>query len=382
MSEAQIVCPVCNATDSTKLYPDYRGRCVSSQMSYYEDIELDNRCCKTCGLIFNAKGFRNKEDEFFSCVDEQRKPQLLSFAKGVKTTHHRAMEIFERLTDIKESGTMLDFGAGPGSFLSIFQERYPKWELSGIEPREDFPNLIKNVRLKNAYNQPYYDVELDQQYDMVAVMNVLEHLPDPMHAMRWIHASLKPGGKVLMRNPNFMALPGDLFCPDHLNKMTMVHAGQMAEYTGFEILGSDDSTSIFYFILKKHEQPLRGLPDCYEENLANARKAENIARSTVQAVGEAVSSALDKNKKAAVFGIAPIGSMAHLILDCKESIACFVDENQKVWGRNIDGLPVVGPDRMAEFGVSDLALAISPLYWETVADKMADFDVQVHIPRL
>jgi len=375
------ICPVCETNKSDALYPRYQGRCISSQMHYYDEIVLDNRCCTNCGLIFNAQGFRNREEHFFEL---ERKPQVISFGENNKTTQERGMDIFESLLDIPDSGEILDFGAGRGTFLSVFKERYPRWRLSAIEPQRDYYELVNNIEITHGFNQSYDKVKTDKEFDMLVVMNVLEHLPNPLHAMKWIADHVKVGGMVLMRHPDFEKLPGDLFCPDHLNKMTLPHTRQMAEHVGLEVLGVDTSTSIFYLVMCKREKRLRGLPNCYELTVLIARRAEHVARQTIAAVGEAASAARARGSKAkaAVFGTSPIGSMAHLLLDCKDDIACFVDENQNTWGREIDGLAVVGPDRMAEYGVTDLALAISPLYWKAVAAKMAAFEATVHVPRI
>jgi hypothetical protein len=211
-------------------------------------------------------------------------------------------------------------------------------------------------------------------------MSVLEHLPDPLHALRWVWDRLKPDGKLLMRHPNFGKLPGDLFCADHISKMTVPHTRMMAESAGFKVLAENTGSVLFYFVLQKNGSGGHELRGCFEENLAIARGAESVAEATIQSVQDAVRSAGQKGRKAAVFGTAPIGSMAHLLLDCKQDIACFVDENKNNWGREIDGIAVVGPQRMEEMGVSDVALAISPQYWDAVGGRLKEYGVDVHTP--
>lgn len=383
MATNQARCPICGGTDNERLYPEYRGRTITTQMLYCDGIELNNRWCAVCGFIWNAEGLRHGQEIMFDTGVQKPKPQIVSFAKGqVKPLQQRTLETFIALADIPESGSMLDFGAGYGAFLRHFHEAYPKWTLSGIEPKDDFPDQVADLPMAGAYNRPYNELDLDAVFDMIVVMSVLEHVPDPLHALNWIYDRLKPGGLILMRHPDFAKLPGDLFCADHISKMTVPHTRQLVEHAGFEVLNENSETMLFYFILRKADGPLRPLPDCAAETLAIARQAEHVARRTIASVETAVASAAGKGSRAAVFGTSPIGSMAHLLLDCKAAVACFVDENRNTWGREIDGLPVVGPERMAELGVSDLALAISPLYWESVAEKMRPFGVTVHVPNL
>lgn len=382
MAPGHDACPICGGAESVKLYPKYKGRCITTQMLYCEGIELDNRNCKACGFTWNAKGLRHSQELMFDTQTQKPKPQIMSFDKDVKPLQQRTLEAFMALYDFPEEGSLLDFGAGNGSFLRSFHKVFPKWEISGLEPKDDFFDLVADLPLKQACNRPYYECDIRGGFDMIIVMSVFEHVPDPLGALHWIYDRLKPGGALLMRHPNFANLPGDLFCADHINKMTVPHTRQLVEHAGFNIIKQDAGSMLFYFIMDKAEAPLRGLPDCHEESLAVARRCEHVAERTIAAVEQCVASARSKGGKAAVFGTSPIGSMAHLMLECKDDIACFVDENTNTWGCEIDSIPVVGPQSMAELGVTDLALAISPLYWKNVAAKMAPFGVEVHVPEV
>lgn len=382
MTDTDFPCPVCGGKQYDALYPEYKGRCITSQLFFCEDIELDNRCCNTCGFIFNAKGIRGKEEDLYNPDVWKPKPQVLSFSGSVKSTHQRALETFQSLATIPEQGELLDFGAGTGAFLRCFANTYPRWRLSAIEPGDGFTQLGSNIELSEAFSDPYYKTDISKQFDMIVVMSVLEHISDPVGAIRWMHDRIKPGGLLLMQHPNFAFLPGDLFCADHINKLTVPHTRHICENLGFELVAENAEMISFYFALRKGEATNFSPPDGYAENIAMARASEHIAVSTVSSVGEAVKSAEISNKKAAVFGTSPIGSMAHLMLGCRERIACFVDENKNVWGRLVDGIPVVGPDKMREMEVSDLALAISPLYWDKVEAKMGNYGVRVHRPQV
>ncbi len=74
--------------------------------------------------------------------------------------------------------------------------------------------------------------------------------------------------------------------------------------------------------------------------------------------------------------------MAPYMLGVPEAVAWLVDENANTWGRRIGSATVIGPQDMARHGITDVALAISPRYWETVAQKLANYAVHVHEPEL
>jgi SAM-dependent methyltransferase len=381
MAGPTTTCPVCGSGRYETLFPDYRGRCVTSQMFFIDGLRLENRCCGGCGFIYNAAGTRGLGEAVYNTEVWRPKPQIMNYSKGVKTSHQKAWETFQALADLPESGSVLDVGGGTGAFLECVHRDRPGWELHAIEPGGGFAELCDRVPLSSAHNAAYDTLELDQTFDRVVSLSVLEHLENPLHALRWMHARLKPGGLLLLQLPDFDKLPGDLVCADHINKMTVPYTRMLARYAGFEEAGADTGMVMFHLVLRKTEPAAGPVPSRFAGNLAIARRAEAVARATIEAVRAAVDAATGRGGRAAVFGTSPIGSMAHLLLGCRDRVACFVDENRNAWGRDIDGLPVVGPERMRELGVTDLALAISPVYWETVADKMRPLGVTVHVPQ-
>ncbi|GFM38545.1 class I SAM-dependent methyltransferase [Desulfovibrio psychrotolerans] len=380
-AETPVACPVCGAFQYRKLYPEYAGRCITSQMFFLDDVVLDNRVCTACGCIFNARGVRGIEEQVYSNATWKPKPQLLNFSSGtVVSSHQKALDTFLDLYQPPEFGRLLDFGAGTGAFLACFQARYPRWEITAIEPGDGFSSLRQQVTLHAAYNTPYYLVDTDATFDMIVVTSVLEHVANPLHALEWIRSHLTEDGVLLMQHPNFEKLPGDLFCADHINKLTPSLLKALSAAAGFGTFAENNDGVMFYQAQSLQERSQMPSAECVAQALRVAEACEQTAISTIECVRQAVFSARKKGGRAAVFGTSPIGSMAHLLLDCKPDIACFVDENPNVWGRDIDTIPVIGPEDMKKMNVTDLALAISPVYWQAVQEKMKAYAVAVHVP--
>lgn len=376
-------CPICGKIEHEKLYPSYSGRCITSQMFFCDDITLNNRCCTNCGFIFNAQGVRGIEEYIYNNTVWKPKPQIMSFSASTQkmTSHQRALNIFNRIAPLPKQGHVLDFGAGNGAFLEGFQQAYPDWQTTAIEPGGGFATLIKKVRLDSAHNLPYYNAPVTDLFDVVVVTSVLEHTSNPLDALRWIHDHLKPEGRLLMQHPNFELLPGDLFCADHINKLTVPSMHALCRHAGFIQDAEDSSTLMYYSALTRSEkhQPLKS---CFNYNILIARRCEHIAQRTLESVESAMRNANSHNGKFAIFGTSPIGAMAHLILEFKEKITCFIDENHHAWGHDVDGIPIMGLDKMASMGVTDIALAISPIYWTQVSKKLECYPVTVHVPSL
>ena len=101
------ICPVCGHEESVKLYPEYTGPCVTSQLDFLAQCTLDNRCCAACGFIFNAAGVRGRTKLVYTQQNWKPKPQVLSFAGGVKSQQERALEVFDGLLPVPETGRIL-----------------------------------------------------------------------------------------------------------------------------------------------------------------------------------------------------------------------------------------------------------------------------------
>jgi SAM-dependent methyltransferase len=114
--------------------------------------------------------------------------------------------ISEKLRDlfpIRGRETILDVGCGDGLFfdrLSTFGE------VEGVEPGGAL------ISESNPYKDRIYIGEFDdcflphKQYSLILMLDVLEHLPDPVDALRRVEGLLSPGGTFLATVPAFMAL--------------------------------------------------------------------------------------------------------------------------------------------------------------------------------
>jgi SAM-dependent methyltransferase len=102
-------------------------------------------------------------------------------------------------------GRMLDLGCGDGTVLVL--ARRDGWEVQGVEL---YPEQTRLVRETLGLPVDTADIESYQgrpaSWDVVVLTHVLEHLPDPVGALRKIRDLLKPGGAGVLEFPNIDAL--------------------------------------------------------------------------------------------------------------------------------------------------------------------------------
>src|SRR5215472_286355 len=106
-------------------------------------------------------------------------------------------------------GRMLDLGCGDGIVLHL--ARQDGWHVKGIEL---FPDQVAVVRETLGLDVQVSDIEsfrgAPASWDVILLTHVLEHLPDPVGALRKIHELLTPGGIGVLEFPNIDALDARL----------------------------------------------------------------------------------------------------------------------------------------------------------------------------
>jgi predicted TPR repeat methyltransferase len=139
----------------------------------------------------------NEHDNKWSEYGETR---LLS-RNRLTFLHHRLMnEYFLDLArDLDVDSRVLDVGCGEGLYLELLRDLGFR-NISGIDPSDAMVSkaLEKNLPVEKKYLQ---DVTEKEIYDVVMMMDVLEHLDDPGAALQKVNEILKKGGLLLMSTP-------------------------------------------------------------------------------------------------------------------------------------------------------------------------------------
>lgn len=105
-----------------------------------------------------------------------------------------------------QPGRIMDIGCGNGCLLHLAREA--GWDVRGMELSAEAAEAIRSdqgidVEVANFLE---YESSDDEQYDVVVLRHVLEHLPDPLLAMQKIGELLRPGGLALLEFPNTRSL--------------------------------------------------------------------------------------------------------------------------------------------------------------------------------
>lgn len=182
-----------------------------------------------------------------------------------------------------EKGYILDIGCFRGDFLYSLPKKHTYY---GIEPSPDAREEAKKKGI-NLIAETIQELDnSDMKFDIITMLDVIEHLPDPYAALQKITKSLKPKGVLIIATGNTNALPWRIMrlnywyyfaehvsffnkkwfqwiCKEmnleilqvqkfsHFDESVSIRLRQLLEAAVYAMLNSCNSQKIFYRILIK-----------------------------------------------------------------------------------------------------------------------------------
>lgn len=225
--DTQRICPFCKS-DQHAVFE--RVKSFGFDLTYYQ--------CQNCGLIFQAVGESQAADPNFyeqtyrKVYQAQEEPT----AKDLRIQRQRAMHKVQYLQGfgVDRINRALDIGASTGVFLETIAEKLQA-QTMGVEPGKVYRQYAEARGIAMATSLDDLLQTKPERFDLVSMMHVLEHLPDPLPTLSTIRESLlTPDGYLLIEVPNFYA--HDSYELAHLMCFTPHSLRQMLMQAGYSII--------------------------------------------------------------------------------------------------------------------------------------------------
>jgi len=202
--------------------------------------------CPICGLV--QTDLNRKYDTFVKkfyttgyFTGETQAGAYYDYAKDKPNIVRNMRVILDRIKGIKPSGTLLDVGCAYGYFVELaFKNGFDAY---GCEPSSHAASRTPNALQKRIQNSLVSDARYkERRFDVISMLDVFEHLADPVADLKRLHGFLKDDGilliatgdtdslaaKVLKRKWTFYIPPQHLF---FFNKKTIT---ETLKRSGFE----------------------------------------------------------------------------------------------------------------------------------------------------
>ncbi len=239
-AEPGLVCPLCGWPETVLLYKGRARAGVTTQFMVTTNdfgIFVPIHRCTQCGFIFEQVGSLDLESSYISTED----PAYLEEEQGRKKTAERILKVLERRLP---RGSLLDIGCFTGLFLSVAQSH--GWQVQGLE-LSDWAVRTARERYHLTVHQGTLDTVTlpPQQLDLVTLIDVIEHLPHPVTALRQIAELLKPEGYVFISTPNVNAVIARLLGPrwwsyrlEHVSLFSPATLRRALDTSGFDVVAT------------------------------------------------------------------------------------------------------------------------------------------------
>lgn len=187
---------LCGSSDSTVLWDKTQRESLGTLHSVVirapdgSIVQGRNVICNNCGLVYlNPRMSQHELDNFYR--HDYRKIYHAG-SREAETIHAR-----NALALLKQAGMVttnhLDVGCSTGAFIALTGG-------CGIEPNEEHCNIAKEKGLNvQCVTVEEYD---GGQYDLVTMMNALEHVTDPVAVLTKLRSLLTDNGRVMVSVPN------------------------------------------------------------------------------------------------------------------------------------------------------------------------------------
>lgn len=201
--------------------------------------------CNSCGLIYlNPRPDISEVEKIYPSTYHAYNfsRENFGFIYGVRS-RLEARRLLHICGNLPDKAKILDVGCGDGFHLNLLRKFGKKgWELEGIDIDKRAVEAATHLKLKIHLGQ-VEDIHLpNENYDLVLMLMVIEHVEDPCGVLRAIHKLLKKDGKLVIVTDNTDTLDfkffktghwGGYHFPRHLNLFNRRSLQKLAIKTGF-----------------------------------------------------------------------------------------------------------------------------------------------------
>lgn len=159
------------------------------------------RRCRTCGLMYTAA--RADPERTQAHYEEEYIPSEAVLEAGFGARRRAALERTGRALRARHpaGGTILDVGAAGGQLLDQFPDG--PWRKVALEPSKIGARQLESKGLDVVTDVYPSDQLAGRSFDVVAMMDVIMLIPDPVGALSAARGQLRPGGTLAVEIPGY-----------------------------------------------------------------------------------------------------------------------------------------------------------------------------------
>lgn len=193
MKLIKIPCSICGSI-SSQLF----AKAWSAYLNDYLSIVR----CTECSFVYVNP--REQEDIWVERYSSEYIPSEY-FQKEDENSNILTHTILDEISIYKRTGKLLDIGCYAGALL--MKARDKGWDTAGLEANKSAASYARNIKHLNIINKPVGEGVLpDGEFDIITMIQVLEHMPRPADTIKIVSRALKKNGFLVIEVPNLLNL--------------------------------------------------------------------------------------------------------------------------------------------------------------------------------
>lgn len=172
---------------------------------------FDYLLCGDCDALSIDPVPRGRLGEIYPDTYYSFSPGSLSLAERVKQALDRRTfrKLFAGITG--DTLSALDVGGGTGWLLTQAKSVEPRLTKTHIVDIDGSAEATARTAGHDFFLGRIEEFETEQRFDVILMLNLIEHVDDPVAVLAKVRGLLKPGGRVLVKTPNHDSLDARLF---------------------------------------------------------------------------------------------------------------------------------------------------------------------------
>jgi 2-polyprenyl-3-methyl-5-hydroxy-6-metoxy-1,4-benzoquinol methylase len=196
----KVNCNFCDSNDYAILFSGF--------ITKYGEIELVK--CNNCGLVYCNPQLTKDELKSYYAEDYYGVNNLRFIGIIEKFVRLKRRIRAARVHKYVNGGKVLDIGCGRGIFLNEMRKK--GYDVYGTEFSETGANFAREVlKLDISIGELVTLKFPDNNFDIITIYHVLEHLSNPVQTLHEAKRILKPGGLLLIAVPNIDSWQAKIF---------------------------------------------------------------------------------------------------------------------------------------------------------------------------
>ncbi len=203
--------------------------------------------CLDCGMVVKSLDDRWRESvaqiyQSYVIYHQSKGAEKLSFDEGVERAAPRSVALLRKLfqlAEIPKNGRALDIGTGTGVMLQALSRLRPDLELWAQDLSGHQRKTLETIPGFRGLHVGNVDT-IEGKYDLVSLVHVLEHAPEPRAFLAGLRKLLTKTGILVVNIPDAVANPFDILIVDHCSHFTLGHLRAVVESAGFHVIFADN----------------------------------------------------------------------------------------------------------------------------------------------